>query len=64
MVSRSLIMAESSAVSRFRVPKSGEEESKLLKESVPKSITSDLDMRFYQVSRFMHVTQFFPLFGR
>ena len=30
-------MAESNAVSRFRVPKSGEEESKLPKESVPKS---------------------------
>ena len=30
-------MAESNAVNRFRVPKSGEEESKVLKESVPKS---------------------------
>ena len=30
-------MAESNAVNRFRVPKSSEEESKLLKESVPKS---------------------------
>ena len=30
-------MAESNAVNRFRVSKSGEEESKLLKESVPKS---------------------------
>ena len=29
-------MAESNGVNRFRVPKSGEEESKLLKESVPK----------------------------
>ena len=37
VVSQSLIMAESNAVNRFRVPKSGEEESKLLKESVPKS---------------------------
>lgn len=27
-------MAESNAVNHFRVPKSGEEESKLLKESV------------------------------
>ena len=29
-------MAESNAVNHFRVPKSGEEESKLLKERVPK----------------------------
>ena len=36
MVSRSMIMAESNAVNHFRVPKSGEEESKLLKERVPK----------------------------
>ena len=37
MVSWSLILAESNAVNCFRVPKSGEEESKLLKESVLKS---------------------------
>ena len=33
-------MAESNAVNRFRTPKSGEKESKLLKESVPKSAIS------------------------
>ena len=33
-------MAESNAVHRFRVPKSSEEGSKLLKESVPKSTVS------------------------
>lgn len=33
-------MAESNTVNHFRVPKSGEEESKLLKESVPKSTVS------------------------
>lgn len=32
VVSRSLIMTESNVVNRFRVPKSGEDESKLLKE--------------------------------
>ena len=36
MVSWSLIMAESNAVNRFRIPKRGEEQGKLLKESVPK----------------------------
>lgn len=33
-------MAESNAVNHFRVQKSGEEESNLLKESVPKSTVS------------------------
>ena len=33
-------MAGSNAVNRFRVPKSSEEGSKLLKESVPKSTVS------------------------
>ena len=33
-------MAETNAVNRFRVPKSIEEESKLLKESFPKSTIS------------------------
>ena len=33
-------MAESNAVNRFRVPKSSEEGSKLLKESIPKSTVS------------------------
>ena len=37
VVSQSLIKAESNAVNRFRVPKICEEESKLLKESFPKS---------------------------
>ena len=38
MVSRSLILlAESNAVNCFRAPKSGKEEGKLLKETVPKS---------------------------
>ena len=53
-------MAESNAVKRFRVPKSGEEKSKLLKESVPKSTVyknkwSAIVFRGWQMSRVVQV---------
>lgn len=53
-------MAESNEVNRFRVPKSGEEESKLLKESVPKSTVyknkwSAKVFREWQMSRVVKV---------
>ena len=50
-------MAESNAVHRFRVPKSGEEESKLLKESVPvyKNKWSAKVFREWQMSRVVQI---------